>query len=118
MSKDKKIDRTQEELLSEGEKREAKRKLAAKGIAAGSSAAALGGLIAGMGRNFEKKLEKGGEIWLPGDSSGRVDPEKLRKLGPKGKAYGYGLLAAGIPTLGVSAYVHYKNRKKKDDNKA
>ena len=118
MEERKPIDRTKEREEEERQKKEDKRRLTAKGIAAGSALSTGGGLLYLDARKLGKEIASGKEI----KKVGKLEPIVVSK---KGKLIGLAALGVGVPTLGISAYKHYKYKKedkkekgKQDDNKA
>lgn len=110
---DGKIDRTQEEEEAKKEKELWKRGAAAKGIVAGSGLSALGGGVLVLTEKSARKLKKGGELVIPKGSN-------MKATIRNGRIIGGSALAIGLPTLGYSAYKHYKYKKedKKNGDKA
>lgn len=117
MKEKKEIDRSKEREEEELERKKFHKSLAAKGVVAGTGLSALGGTVLYGGKKADKIVKelaegKRKEAW----GSKKIP---LDKIGPKAKVAGGVMLALGIPTLGYSAYKHYKYRKEnKDDNKA
>ena len=112
MKEKKEIDRSKEREEEELERKKFRKSLAAKGVVAGTGLSALGGTVLYGGKKADKIVKELAE----GKRSKKIP---LDKIGPKAKVAGGVMLALGIPTLGYSAYKHYKYRKEnKDDNKA
>lgn len=112
MKEKKLIDRSEERKEEKREELEDKKRLSAKGVVVGGALTTTGGALLAGNRFIKKKLKSGEPIWV-----GKIKPEKLAA---KAGVVGGAKLAIGLPTLGISAYKHYKYKKegKKNDSKA
>lgn len=104
------IRREQQNYQDEIEKRE----LAAKGIVSGTAATALGAGLYKISKDLKKKLKSGNFKIIRGNED--VIVKQLIDTNRAGKV----LMGVGAPIAGISAYKHFKYKKKdkEDDNKA
>lgn len=91
-----------------------KRELAAKGIVSGTAATLIGSGLYGISKFLEKKMKSGNFRLIKGSENSIV------KDLAKGEMVGKVLTGIGLPVAGISAYKHFKYKKKdkENDNKA
>lgn len=93
---------------------EEKREILKTGIVAGSTLGTLGTGIAVSAHALDKAIKAGKDnkytrgVRMQAGRSGQNSVKMLSRL----KKGGAAMAAIGIPTAGVSAYKHYKNKKK------
>ena len=93
-----------------------------KGIVVGGTAAALGGTAMAGGKVLKdnyvgKGLTKVKSISTKNFREGvlkKLDPKQFKEVIKKSKKLGGATMAVGGTVAGVSAYKHYKNKKKDD----
>lgn len=105
MKERKEIDRSKEREEEEKQRFKDHKRMAEKGVVSGSALAGIGTGIYALAKKAERIHKSGKEKWV----SKKIPTEKLIS---RGKIVGLSALGLGLPTLGISAYKHYKYKKK------
>lgn len=98
---------------------EDKKDLAKTGIISGAIMTGTGAAVHATGKKVEKDLAKGVSNRFTRAAEKAVEKfgkESAEKMVKNWKSQGRNVAVVGAPVLAVSAYKHYKYKKKKDDD--